>query len=210
MAGFPSIPPQSRIMLQTPFVDFDQVRPGGEGGKGTHWHAALRRHFLQAPLKPLLRRIVFWTGGQKALAPLRNFLIRWLSTVGLHPCQQVLIHSAGQHYLCRSTESAATNIPCNATAIRINFLFGSRSFKLAPPPPKPPSWDLVRTYAPCTISLSEDDRDSYTLLIRESDSLESNLCANSLRRLQKHEGLWHVLGQILAQLPDQRTENIRD
>lgn len=99
MADFPSISPQSRTMLQTPFVEFDHVGPGGDGRKGTHRHAELRRHFLQAPLKPLLHRIVFWTGGQKALAPLRNLRIRRFLTLGLYPAEQFLVPSAGQPIL---------------------------------------------------------------------------------------------------------------
>src|SRR2546425_7995744 len=92
---------RSTARLQPLFVEFYDVSPGLNKRERCDRHATFGGDALEATLKPLPRRIIFRTGGQKALTPLRNFLIRRLSAVGLHPGEQFLIHPTSQHSLLK-------------------------------------------------------------------------------------------------------------
>ena len=67
--------------------------------KRRNQYAALRGDALKAPLESLASGIIFWTGRQKALAPLRDLLLGWFSAIGPHPDKRFLIRSTGQHPL---------------------------------------------------------------------------------------------------------------
>jgi len=93
--------PRSRAQLQPLFIELNDVSPCVDRRERRDRHPAFGGDALEASLEPLPRGIIFGTGRQKALAPLRDLLVRRFSTVGLHPDEQILIRPPGQHPLLK-------------------------------------------------------------------------------------------------------------
>jgi hypothetical protein len=67
--------PEKTGSLQPTFIKLDDVSPGVDRRERRNHYTALRGDVLKAPLESLASGIIFWTGGQKALAPLRDLLL---------------------------------------------------------------------------------------------------------------------------------------
>src|SRR5207302_3233937 len=92
---------RSRAQLKPLFIELNDVSPCVDKWERPDRHTTFGGDALEATLEPLPRRIIFRTGGQKALTPLEDLLVRRFSTVSLHPNEQILIRPASQHPLLK-------------------------------------------------------------------------------------------------------------